>query len=164
MFQAINNNCTVEYKIDYETQSIYETVFSVGNRSYTINFNPTKEFLSNKIELKNHNINKETSTVMDNQIYFKEFKYLYDKDNDDMINLRLPLILRIEVEKDGFYYINEKYSLYVYGATQIDAEESIINEIRALYTIYALESDDNLDNNAKLLKYSLIDLLGEKGA
>lgn len=164
MFSAVTSNYVVEYKTSYETKSIYELQDNTTNKNYRIIWDPKTSFLYHNSIRNEHNINEENSTIMQEQNYYTEIKELYDEENNQLITLNQPLILRIEVDKNGFYYINEKYNLYIYGITQDEAEKNIVKELKSQYIIYALEKDDNLDKNAKKLKYDLLSLMGENNA
>lgn len=58
---------------------------------------------------------------------------------------------------EGYYLIsNRQFDLSVWGETQAEAEEAFGFAFHGIYENYALESDDKLSKEAKLLKYSLL--------
>lgn len=164
MLAAVNSTYAIEYKELCDNKGKYESVCSDLSKKYGIILKPKSLFSYHNNSITAHNINEENTTIMNDQIYYNKFNELHDKETNQKIILNSPLVLRIESDKDGFYYINERYNLYIYGETQEVAENNILDELRSQYIIYALESDDNLDDKAQKLKYDLRALLGENYA
>lgn len=120
-------------------------------------------FLYNNIigqysNLINHDWNFENFSVVEKKLS-KKFTY-FENDKNNIIELRFPIEFFIETDENGFYYINKKYNLYVFGETQKEVESKIYDEFLRQYEFYAKDDDVNLDNNAKKLKYDLLSVYG----
>ena len=83
---------------------------------------------------------------------------LYDAKNDTSIKLFKSIDFIITSDEDGFYYTNDLYNIFVFGETQNEVEDCLYDELKFQYDSYATENDDNLDSNAKKLKYNLLSL------
>ena len=101
---------------------------------------------------------------MEKKPYTKKISYLKNYITNEYIYLNFPIIFEINIESNGFYYTNKEYNIYAYWTTQEDAELDIFNEFEFQYKEYAMESDENLDKNAKELKYKLLAIFGGKNA
>lgn len=75
-----------------------------------------------------------------------------------MVKLCKNIDFIITSDEDGFYYTNDLYNLFVFGETQNEVENHLYEELIFQYNSYATENDDNLDSNAKKLKYNLLSL------
>ncbi len=92
---------------------------------------------------------------MEQRPYTKKVSYLKNYITNEYIYLNFPITFEINIDSNGFYYTNEEYNIYAYGVTQTEAELDIFNEFELQYKEYAMEKDENLDKNAKKLKYKL---------
>ncbi len=96
--------------------------------------------------------------IMTNKEYVKSFTELYDVAHDKKVKLSKKIDFIITSDEDGFYYTNQLYNIFVYGKTQTDAENNLFEELKFQYDSYVTENDNNLDSNAKKLKYNLLSL------
>lgn len=94
----------------------------------------------------------------------KSFLKLKNSLTGECIILKKTINFKIEIDENGFYYINDDYNIYAYGKTQIEAENNILEEFKEQYYFYALEDDDKLDDNAKKLKYRLLKICCDEDA
>ena len=99
---------------------------------------------------------------MVNKSYTKSFLYLKDYKTNRCIYLNEPIIFKIDIDANGFYYSSEEYNIYAYGKNQKSAEQDIFNEFELQYKEYAMEDDENLDKNARELKQRLLNIYGEE--
>ena len=81
---------------------------------------------------------------------------LYNDVTKEKILLNYPINFKIECDKYGYYYINEKFNLYVYGETQEEAEDKLVDAFKEQLNIFAYEEDNKLDKNALDLKNKLL--------
>ena len=100
------------------------------------------------------------ATISENENLHKTFNYLKNNTTGEIIKLNYPLKFNIETENNGFYYTNEALNICAYGETQVQAENEIASEFIHQYNAYAKEPDEQLDNNARSLKYNLLNIYG----
>ena len=124
------------------------------------NTNMIDQFKNNSSYSVVYDINNERNDYV-NRIYTIPFFELKNSVTKECINLTKPLMFKIEVNKEGFYYTNEEYNIYAYGETQKEAEIDVLEEFKIQYKSYALEDDINLDKKAKILKKKLLDICGD---
>lgn len=116
---------------------------------------PSEKNNRNNIVNYDYITNKESSILMDkSNISYKELKEL--SNDKEIIYLNNPISFKIEADNDGIYYINKKYNLYVYGQNQLEAEANLVEAFRDQMICFCYDDDVNLDDNAKLLKQSLL--------
>ena len=72
--------------------------------------------------------------------------------------LNYPINFKIECDENGYYYINETFNLYVYGKTQEEAENKLVDAFKEQLNIFAYEEDNKLDKNAIALKKRLLEV------
>lgn len=89
-------------------------------------------------------------------VSYKKLDKLFNSVNKETIYLNYPIVFKIEVDENGIYYINEKYNLYVYGASQSEAEDNLVESFKEQVMAFGFEEDSKLDENAKLLKAELL--------
>ena len=99
--------------------------------------------------------NEENITNMNNKIVYKEFDMLSSEYSDIIVYLNFPIMFKIEVDETGFYYINERFNLYVYGSSQQEAENNLLGAFRDQVEAFCFEDDAFLDKNAQKLKRDL---------
>ena len=102
---------------------------------------------------------EQKKSMVDKVSFYKIFNKL-EKNNSETIYLNYPLKFEIMTEEDGFYYSNKEFEIFAYGETQQKAEEDIYDEFKMAYQLYALESDDILDKNARILKKKILKIYG----
>lgn len=95
---------------------------------------------------------------------FKSFFELRNEKIGKYIKLNEGIKFKIEIDENGFYYSNDEYNIYAYGMTQEEAENDIFDEFIIQYEAYALEKDENLDDNSKILKNKLLRVYGGNDA
>lgn len=120
-----------------------------------------KKILHNNSYNKPSNVNNNIigDYIMTDKEYVKSFTELYDVAHDRKIKLSKKIDFVVTSDEDGFYYTNQLYNIFIYGKTQTDAENNLFEELKFQYDSYAIENDNNLDSNAKKLKYNLLSLL-----
>lgn len=111
-----------------------------------------------------YTLNERNDFVMNKRVLNKSFFELKNSMTGECITLNKTINFKIEVDENGFYYINDDYNIYAYGITQKEAEDNILEEFKIQYMFYALEDDDKLDDNAKKLKYNLLKVYGGNNA
>lgn len=109
----------------------------------------------------NGKINVQHNNIVDKIPFSKQIQLLKNKETGDIIRLKKPITFEIDVDEDGIYYSNSEYNIYASGVTQKDVEDSLFEEFMFIYNSYAKESDNNLDENAKKLKYKLLRIYGD---
>ena len=114
-------------------------------------------YSNNKYGVVNNNIMGD-SLIMEKKEFKKTFNELYDAKNDTSIKLFKSIDFIITSDEDGFYYTNDLYNIFVFGETQNEVEDCLYDDLKFQYDSYATENDDNLDSNAKKLKYNLLSL------
>lgn len=102
--------------------------------------------------------NKESSTNMYNNNLYKELDVLSSNDSNTVLYLNFPISFKIEADENGFYYISEKYNLYVYGKTQDEAENNLLEAFKDQFEAFCFEEDVHLDKNAQILKKNLLEV------
>lgn len=114
----------------------------------------------NKNIISNHEYitNEESTNNMDNKIVYKEFDVLSSENNELIVYLNFPILFKIEIDENGFYYINERFNLYVYGATQNEAENRLLEVFIDQCNMFCSEEDSKLDKNAQKLKKDLLEV------
>lgn len=119
-----------------------------------------KKMLYNNSYNKTSNVNNNIigDYIMPDKEYVKSFTELYDVAHDKIIKLSKKIDFIITLDEDGFYYTNQLYNIFIYGKTQMDAENNLFEELKFQYDSYATENDNNLDSNARKLKYNLLSL------
>lgn len=125
-----------------------------------INIKSLTEFKndSNRVDAYGHSINEENITTMENNVSIKRLSELCNKETGEIIILNHPITFRIEIDEDGIYYNSDKYNLYVYGETQSDAENNLVDAFKDQIEIFGKELDVNLDENARRLKRNLLEV------
>ena len=84
--------------------------FSEMYKKYGITF-PKDMINMNKISNYEYITNEESTTSMDNEIVYKEFDVLSSKNSEIIVYLNFPILFKIEIDENGFYYINERFNL-----------------------------------------------------
>lgn len=143
---------STECAVNYNQDSIRETF-----KKYGIIIPKEKINKNNSVNL-DHIISRENTTNMENNNIYKELEILSSDYSDVVLYLNFPISFKIEVDENGFYYISEKYNLYVYGKTQNEAESNILEEFRDQFDAFCFEEDINLDKNAQTLKKNLLEV------
>ncbi|MGN1298229.1 MAG: hypothetical protein ACI4VH_07480 [Clostridia bacterium] len=111
-----------------------------------------------------YTLNERNDSVINRNSLNKSFLELKNDITGECIELNKAINFKIEIDKNGFYYSNDDYNIYAYGETQREAENNILEEFKIQYESYALEKDEKLDNNAKILKNNLLMIYGGKNA
>ena len=111
-----------------------------------------------------YNINERNGAVINKNSLNKSFTELKNAVTNERILLKNPIVFDIEIGEDGFYFINDDYNIYAYGSTQAEAENNIFEEFEDQYRFYALEDDQKLDDNAKIIKNNLLTVYGGRDA
>ncbi len=94
----------------------------------------------------------------------KEFLVLKNNITNEMIRLNDKIVFEIEIDENGFYYSNSKYNIYAFGETQEEVENNLLEEFMIQYKAYAMEKNENLDENALKLKEDLLSIYGGNNA
>lgn len=128
--------------------------FSEMYKKYGITF-PKDMVNMNKISNYEYITNEESTTNMDNEVVYKEFDVLSSKNSEIIVYLNFPILFKIEIDENGFYYINERFNLYVYGENQEEAESRLLEAFREQCEAFCYEEDSKLDKNAQKLKKDL---------
>lgn len=76
--------------------------------------------------------------------------------NDNIYEFETFFMYLIRYEDNMFIAENEYFEILGYGNTISEAEKELYENIEDLWTIYAMESDENLDNGAIELKNKLL--------
>lgn len=134
----------------------------VDYNSYFLNFN--KENSSYKNINFAYNLNEGNNFMINRNVYNISFSELKNKKSGEYIKLKGIIEFKIEIDKNGFYYSNEEYNIFAFGETQRDVEDDVFDEFMIQYNFYTNENDNDLDKNARILKYKLLKIYGGKNA
>ncbi|MBR2138611.1 MAG: hypothetical protein IJ966_04840 [Bacilli bacterium] len=126
-------------------------------KKYGIIF-PEDKINTNMVSNYEYITNEESTNNMDNRIVYKEFDVLSSEDSEIIVYLNYPILFKIEIDENGFYYINERFNLYVYGATQKEAENRLLESFYDQCEAFCFEEDSKLDKNAQKLKKDLLEV------
>lgn len=89
----------------------------------------------------------------------KEILIQYVVYNSHFFSFKKNLVCKITSKKNLFFITNTDLGLSVWGNSQQEAIDALHFQFHSLYTNYALESDDNLSADAKILKSKILDLI-----
>lgn len=134
----------------------------VDYNTYFLNFN--KENSSYKNINFAYNLNEGDNFMINRNIYNISFSELKNKKSGEYVKLKSTIEFKIEIDKNGFYYSNEEYNIFAFGETQRDVEDDVFDEFMIQYNFYTKENDNDLDKNARILKYKLLKIYGGKNA
>lgn len=134
----------------------------VNYNTYFLNFN--KENSSYKNINFAYNLNEGNNFMINRNIYNISFSELKNKKSGEYVKLKSTIEFKIEIDKNGFYYSNEEYNIFAFGETQRDVEDDVFDEFMIQYNFYTNENDNDLDKNARILKYKLLKIYGGKNA
>lgn len=111
-----------------------------------------------------YTLNERTGSVVNKNSLNMSFSELKNSITGEVIKLNKAINFKIDIDENGFYFSNDEFNIYAYGATQTEVQNDILEEFKEQYNFYAKEKDENLDDNAKKLKYSLLKIYGGKNA
>jgi hypothetical protein len=89
----------------------------------------------------------------------KEIQLQYIVYNNHFFSFKKPLICNIASKKNLFFITNKELELSVWGNSIQEAIDALHFQFYSLYSNYALDSDQNLSNEAKVLKSKILDLI-----
>ena len=130
-------------KSDYYYEDILKEIIKKSNRNNNVD---------------NNNIIGD-NYIMNAKSYIKSFSELFDSRNGKNIQLLKRIDFNISSDEDGFYYTNRQYNIFVFGESQLDAENNIFDELMFQYNRYVFEKDEDLEKKKKRLKYDLLSLI-----
>ena len=113
----------------------------------------TKDEFNNNFFTNAYNSTKVNTCIMKSEIIYKELKVLTN--GNEKIYLNFPILFKIETDENGFYFISEKYNMYVYGENQIETEKNLVESFMDQYNLFCLADSNTLDKNAQILKSNL---------
>ncbi|MDD2410021.1 MAG: hypothetical protein PHD03_04830 [Bacilli bacterium] len=112
-----------------------------------------KDYICNKPTDLEHSISM--GDILNMKEIEKKFNVLKDDNCSKEIRFKNPVIFKIELENDIYYYFNNIYKIYSYGQTQEEAESKLYQCFLKKYKLFSSTPDEELDEKARELKNNL---------
>lgn len=91
---------------------------------------------------------------MNNEYYKKYNSIIID---GKKIFLTKPVILLVEQNNDGYFFLNKDINIIAGGKSFEEAEQNMYEEFLIQWELYADEKDENLTTKAQLIKKNLLE-------
>lgn len=136
--------------------SEYTTIGTIVNQKCDVIIDLIRNFLINKFLTGKNSINNEGDTESMEKNYYTKKQIEYKNTVFEFKNDFMYYIYK-DNSDDIYIAMNDFFDIVGYGDSLGEAEEDLYNTIYELWEIYVDEKDENLDNNAIILKKKLMD-------